>query len=155
MEQNGLHTFITKDKSSLMESKIITDISVFNALGMNEFEIISFNKDDDSLVIRAHSGSPHLFWAELIFHWTGYIACPTCFFDVHLRLARPEEILQIGPHKNSSQLFCFEDLLEASTETPDRFFVAANSVQITVYYGGEHLDTMLGRVSPKQGYINA
>ena len=130
-----------------MENRTFTDLAVFNALNMNEFELINFIKDEDSLIVRAHSGSPNLFWDEIKFLWIGYIACPTYFFDVQLRMATETEIANVGPHKNASKLYCFEDTLATENETRDRFFIAANAVEITVYYGGENLDKMLSRAT--------
>src|SRR5260370_997774 len=99
-----------------MESRTLTNLSTFNNLGMNEFEIIAFSKEDDSLVVRAHQGYDQHFRAEIKFAWVGYIVCPVYFFDVRLRLATEQEIARIGPHKNASTLYCFEDTLATKRE---------------------------------------
>src|ERR1700739_4907697 len=99
-----------------MENRPVTDLAVFNALDMNEFELVNFIKDEDSLIVRAHRGSPNLFWAEIRFLWTSHVAGPTLCFEVSLRMGTAPEIAQIGPHKNASNLYCFEDTLPIQGE---------------------------------------
>lgn len=130
-----------------MDSRRIAEISAFNTLGMCEFELIKFTADNNSLIVRAHRGEPEHFWAELTFAWVGYITCPIYFFDVLLRLANEQEIAQIGPHKNASLLYCFEDKLATMDTKNSSFFISANAIEMMVYYGGESLDELIGRAS--------
>lgn len=128
-----------------MDSQKLTNLSTFNALNMYEFELLRFVADDNSLVIRAHQGYPQHFWAEIEFSWVGYITCPVNFFDVRLRLATEQEIARLGPHKNASLVYCFEDTLAPDEQKASSFFISANSIEIIVYYDGDNLSEIIER----------
>lgn len=126
-----------------MAARKIADLAEFNTLGMGEFELTKFASLNNSLLVTAHRGEPENFYAELSFTWVGYISCPVYFFDVRLRLATEQEIALIGPHKNASTLYCFEDILAAGNEKAASFFISANSVEITAHYGSENLGELI------------
>lgn len=131
-----------------MQAKKIPTLQIFNALGMWEFEILKL--EDEILLIRAHRGHPQYFWVEIVFQGVEYLACPIFFFDRHLRLATTQETPLVEKHQ-AVTVYCFEEIPPSGGTHAEPAFIAARSVELTVYYSGENLDEILQRVSGDKG----
>ena len=112
-------------------------IDTLNRLGFYDFGISKFDIEDDSLTILADRGYPYHFRAEIKFVRTEYIVCPTYFSHVLLRKGTAQEIPSIG-YPLHCPLYCFEETVPSIGKEIKRFFIIADSIEISVYYEGGH-----------------
>lgn len=134
-----------------MESRTFYDIDMANKFTALDYQIGAFEEEQYAFVFVGDDGYPNYYRVEIRFIATNYICCPTYFAnEFSFRKATNEEALPIRELIRSDQLnvFCLERPHHYFTGSsgirievkPFKCFIAAKSVEITVYFGGDMKD---------------
>ena len=138
-----------------METRTFYDIDMANKFTALDYEIRALEDERYAFVIVGDDGYPNYYRVEIRFIHTSYICCPTYFSKgFFFRKATEEEALPIRELMRMDQLnvFCLEQRHHFATGysgirievKPFKCFFAAESVEITVYFGGDMEDFLKG-----------
>lgn len=130
-----------------METRTYFDIDMANKFAMLDYYLSALEEAEDTFLIVGDNGFPDYYRVEIRFIATSYICCPTYFTNAFsFRRATKEEALPIRELLRSQvNVFCLErrhQYVPAFDGTrievmPFKCFIAAISVEITVYFGGD------------------
>lgn len=135
-----------------METRTFFDIDIVNRFALQYYTLSALEAEDTFLIV-GDNGFPDYFRLEIRFLHTGYISCPTGFTNAFsFRRATEEEALPIWGllRVQGINVFCIErhrDYSIARDGTraeiiPYKCFIAAESVEITLYFGGDMEDLL-------------
>ena len=137
-----------------METRTFFDIDMANKFAMQDYMISALEEAELTFVIVGDNGFPDYYRVEIRFIDTSYICCPTSFTNAFsFRRATEEEALPIRELLSDQvNVFCLErhhTYYRAFDGTrievmPFQCFIAAESVEITLYFGGD-MESLLKR----------
>ncbi|HEU5376248.1 MAG TPA: hypothetical protein VFV38_12455 [Ktedonobacteraceae bacterium] len=136
---------------AIRKSYEITDVS---KLEMYDFRIEAVNGYDETVLITGDRGYPRYYRVEAQFFDVKYLACAPSFGAMGTFLFRQateqeattlyEDYLEHPPQA----VYCFEEDLSRWSPMPKRkahkFFIVANSVEITIHYDAENVHHLSG-----------
>jgi hypothetical protein len=138
-----------------MDSRTFYDIDVVNKFTALDYQSTAFEDEQYAFVFVGEDGYHNYYRVEIRFIATNYICCPTYISNgFFFRGATEEEALPIRELMRSDQLnvFCLEQRHHFAAGSggvrlevkPFKCFIAASSVEITVYFGGDMEDFLKG-----------
>ena len=137
-----------------METRTFYDIDMANKFATLDYHISALEEAENTFVIVGDNGYPNYYRVEIRFIDTSYICCPTYFTnEFSFRRATEEEALPIRElMRTQVNVFCLERRHHFATGyggirievKPFKCFFAAESVEITVYFGGDMEDFLKG-----------
>jgi hypothetical protein len=131
-----------------VETRTFFDIDVANKFDMQYYNLSSMEEEETNFLIIGDNGFPDYYRVEIRFIDTSYICCPTFFTNVFsYRRATEDEAQPIREILSNEivNVFCLErphHYFTGASGTrievkPFKCFIAARSVEITVYFGGD------------------
>ncbi len=143
-----------------MQTKKFTDIDIVNRVCMRYYYLNM--PDSDELCISGNNGYPEYYRIEIVFKEAEYIACGLYIDEAYQwRIASPEERKSVleafaefpDPEKSYSHtiVYCIEESGQPSYVKPRKYFIAAHSVEILVYYDASNPHHLVGLELHEQG----
>lgn len=130
-----------------VETRTFVDIDMANRFAMQDYSLSALEEAENTFVVVGDNGFPEYYRVEIRFIDTSYICCPTYFTNAFsFRRATEEEALPIRElMRDQVNVFCLErhrsyDVTRDGTRLevkPFKCFIAARSVEITLYFGGD------------------
>lgn len=131
-----------RNRENIMQIRKLGQLSYVNSLPIYIFQMQSLK--DRELIIIADNGFPENFKVEFKFIEVNYIACFTSFNNMQFRILTKQE--NPLPYWDPiDTLFCFEEFASYLSKEPERYFITAQNLEISVHYqdsldyGIEHL----------------
>jgi hypothetical protein len=126
-----------------MQTKKFTDIDIVNRVRMRYYYLNM--PDSDELCISGNNGYPEYYRMEIFFEEVEYIACGLYIDESYQwRLASPEErksmleafaeFPDVEESYSHTIVYCLEEMFPPLGKGPRKYFVAAHSVEIVLYY---------------------
>lgn len=136
-----------------MQTKKFTDIDIVNRVCMRYYYLNM--PDSDELCISGNNGYPEYYRIEIVFKEAEYIACGLYIDETyHWRLASPEERKSVleafaefpDPEKAYSHtiVYCIEEMYPPLGKESRKYFIAARSVEIILYYDANNPHHLAG-----------